>query len=56
MDITVNTSAENFMCLQNMMFGNFSMIVDGQNQNMKGHRSLLNLKLETYKILKQEDM
>jgi hypothetical protein len=56
MDITVNTSAGNFMCLQNMIFRNCSMIADGQNQNMKGHHSHLNMKLETHKIQKQEDM
>jgi len=56
MDMIKNSSAGNFVCLQNIIFQNCFMIVCGQNQSMKGHLSLLNMRLKVCVILKSEDM
>jgi hypothetical protein len=56
MGMKTDNSAGNFMCLQNIIFQNCFMIVCGQNQSMKGHLSLLNMRPEVCIILKPEDM
>ena len=56
MGMITNNSAENFVCLQNIIFQNCFMIVCGQNQSMRGHLSLLNMRLKVCIVLKPEDM
>lgn len=56
MDMIKNNSAGNYVCLQNIIFQNCFMIVCGQTQTMKGHLSLLNMRLKVCIILKPEDM
>jgi hypothetical protein len=50
--MTTNTSAENLICLQSIVFQTYTMTVIGQKQTMRGHLSYLNMRLKAYNMLK----
>jgi hypothetical protein len=56
MGIITHSSAGNFVCHQNMILQNCFMIVGGQIPAMRGHISLLSMRLKVFIVLKPEDM